>query len=107
VSGGDAVSPAGAAHGGGVFAVDQAVHFFPRQAASQSDGGAGGAGVSDASGGGPAGGGSLRSVIAGEVFPDIFRASLRRGRIFLHDHFEYYLRDCRRAGVVWRGHFHP
>jgi hypothetical protein len=27
-------------------------------------------------------GGSLRSVIAGGVFPDIFRASLRRGRTF-------------------------
>ena len=26
VPGGDAVSPAGVAHGGGVFAVDQAVH---------------------------------------------------------------------------------
>ena len=57
VPGSDAVPSTGVAHRGGVFAVDQAVYFLSWQTASPGDGRDGGAGVFDASGGGPVGGG--------------------------------------------------
>ncbi len=49
--GSDAVPAAGVAFGTGLSGMDQAVHFFQRQTASQGHGRAGGDGIFDASGG--------------------------------------------------------
>ena len=49
--GGDAVPAAGVAFGTGLSGMDQALHLFQRQTASQGHGRAGGAGISHAPGG--------------------------------------------------------